>query len=63
MGAALEQAALGLADGEIPIGSVVAVDGAVVGGVRRNDSAQLMRAFLDGAPSSPFARWAETLPV
>jgi tRNA(adenine34) deaminase len=149
MGAALEQAARGLAQGEVPIGSVVAADGeivarshwhsrngllahpelvalqqsnrpnvtlvttlepcllctaaamfafaerivfalesptdggttidevwnpgagsvapyrlpAVVRGVRREESAQLIREFLSGAPASPFARWAETLPV
>jgi hypothetical protein len=30
MGAALEQAALGLGAGEVPIGSVVAADGEIV---------------------------------
>lgn len=147
MGAALEQAALGLAAGEVPIGSVVAVDGEIVArahwrssegllahpelvalqaanrrgltlvttlepcllcmaaamfafservvfalesatdggtrigdvwdpargslapyrrpqvesGVRREESAQLVREFLEHFPASPFARWAATL--
>jgi tRNA(adenine34) deaminase len=149
MGAALERAALGLEEGELPIGSVVAADGeivahshwrsrkgllahpellalqeanrrdvalvttlepcllcmaaamfsfaervvfalesptdggttigkvwnpaagsvspfrlpAVVSGVRREESAQLVRDFLELHPGSPFARWAETLAV
>ena len=149
MGAALEQAALGLAAGELPIGSVVAADGeivaraywqrskgwlahpellalqeanqrdltlcttlepcllcmaaamfgfaervvfalesptdggtaigevwnpaagsvvpyrlpALVGGVRRDESAQLVRDFLQREADSPLAAWAGTLPV
>jgi tRNA(adenine34) deaminase len=35
----------------------------VVAGVRREESAQLVRDFLDAQPASPFARWAETLAV
>src|SRR5580765_2016047 len=147
MGAALEQAALGLEAGEVPIGSVVVADGEVVArshwragdgllahpelialqkanrrgvtlvttlepcllcmaaamfqfadrvvyalesptdggtrvgevwdpaagsvapyrfpeveaGVRRDESAQLMREFLERCPESPFAPWARTL--
>jgi tRNA(adenine34) deaminase len=147
MGAALEQAALGLEAGELPIGSVVAVEGEIVArahwragdgllahpelvalqqangrdavlvttlepcllcmaaamfqfaervvyalesptdggtrvgavwnpaadsvapyrlpaveqGVRRGESAALVREFLEGFPQSPFARWAQTL--
>jgi tRNA(Arg) A34 adenosine deaminase TadA len=34
---------------------------AVEGGVRREESAQLVREFLRREPRSPFARWAETL--
>jgi tRNA(adenine34) deaminase len=30
-------------------------------GVRRDESAQLMREFLERFPASPFARWAATL--
>jgi tRNA(adenine34) deaminase len=30
-------------------------------GVRRDESARLMREFLERFPASPFARWAETL--
>lgn len=149
MGAALEQAALGLEAGELPIGSVVAADGeivaraywegrngllahpellalqqanrrdltlcttlepcllctaaamfafaerivfalesptdgataigevwdpaagsvapyrrpAVTSGVRRDESARLVREFLDRQPESRFAAWAQTLPV
>jgi tRNA(adenine34) deaminase len=35
----------------------------VVSGVRREESAQLVRDFLERHRASPFARWAETLPV
>jgi tRNA(adenine34) deaminase len=34
---------------------------AVEGGVRRDESAELVRAFLERFPASPFARWARTL--
>ena len=34
---------------------------AVEGGVRRDESAELVRAFLERFPASPFARWAQTL--
>ena len=30
-------------------------------GVRRNESLQLMRTFVERHPAAPFARWAETL--
>jgi|SRR5215831_9255545 len=33
----------------------------VEGGVRREESVELVRAFLQREPASPFARWAETL--
>jgi tRNA(adenine34) deaminase len=33
----------------------------VVGGVRRNESAELVREFLERNAGSPFARWAATL--
>lgn len=35
----------------------------VVAGVRREESAGLVRDFLARQPASPFARWARTLPV
>jgi len=34
---------------------------AVEGGVRREESLELVREFLRREPASPFARWAETL--
>jgi tRNA(adenine34) deaminase len=34
---------------------------AVEGGVRREESVELVREFLRRQPASPFARWAETL--
>jgi tRNA(adenine34) deaminase len=34
---------------------------AVEGGVRRDESTKLVRAFLERFPASPFARWARTL--
>ena len=34
---------------------------AVVDGVRRDESAQLVREFLERHPESPFASWARTL--
>ena len=77
MDAALEEAALGLDAGEMPIGSVVVSDGAVwnpaagsvapyrrpevVRGVQRDESLALMYDFLERAPESPFAPWARTL--
>src|SRR5919197_550873 len=36
---------------------------AVEAGVRRDESAALVREFLQRAPESPLARWARTLPV
>jgi tRNA(adenine34) deaminase len=35
----------------------------VVGGVRRDDAAALVREFLRRSPDSPLASWARTLPV
>jgi tRNA(adenine34) deaminase len=35
----------------------------VRGGVRREESAQLVREFLERERASPLARWAQTLPV
>jgi tRNA(adenine34) deaminase len=35
----------------------------VTPGVRRDESAELVREFLDRHPDSPFAPWARTLPV
>jgi tRNA(adenine34) deaminase len=34
---------------------------AVEAGVRRDESAELVRAFLERFPASPFARWAQSL--
>jgi tRNA(adenine34) deaminase len=36
---------------------------AVTSGVRRDESARLVREFLHREPASPFAAWAQTLPV
>jgi tRNA(adenine34) deaminase len=35
----------------------------VVAGVRREESARLVRDFLERQPASPFAPWGRTLPV
>jgi tRNA(Arg) A34 adenosine deaminase TadA len=33
----------------------------VIGGVRREDSAELVREYIERAPPSPLATWAQTL--
>jgi hypothetical protein len=55
MGAALEQAALGLDAG------LAVRPAAVTAGIRRDESVGLVRAFLEQEPDSRFAPWAQTL--